>query len=441
MDHVNDQAALCSSRSDVTLTVHLLFMTLNCLLIGIIGVSLLSAKASPMIDARQASLPSGWSAVGCYSDSTASRTLRVASYTDVTGMTIESCLAFCTPAGYKYAGVEFSRECYCDNVIQSPGAPISSNSCNMACTGDADEICGGSGAINVFQSNPCVYPNYCSANGTFQYTGCYQDGVSGLPRSLTHQLSISGGVTVESCTAACKAAGYTLAGLEFAQECWCDSYLPLATLSPDSDCNMVCLANSAELCGAGNRLAVYVDTTAPPLDLNTCLNSVQLQAISPPIFNFDLEGRYIPAFPGAPVSVPGLLANWPKQGDSNLQILAARSSTQPHTYSISSSGSLNEFTANPFPGYEQGSWALEPIPGTIFEFEVNLFGVPSTAIGSHFCAQPNFLSASTYIGPPLLSVNHQSAVWAFCGAGLTFQPNATNFPCSEIILAMTPPVV
>jgi hypothetical protein len=42
-------------------------------------------------------------------DSTASRTLRTAAYTDVNNMTIESCIAFCTPNGYQYAGLEFSR--------------------------------------------------------------------------------------------------------------------------------------------------------------------------------------------------------------------------------------------------------------------------------------------------------------------------------------------
>ncbi|PPR07633.1 hypothetical protein CVT26_001701 [Gymnopilus dilepis] len=415
--------------------------------LGVAVGGFLYARASPVIEARQASLPSGWSSLGCYSDSTTARTIRVASYTDVTGMTIESCLAFCTPGGYRYAGVEFARVRQrvqptpapqntdtsvsgmlgkvltdCDNVIESPGAPISSSSCNMACTGDASEICGGANAINVFQNSasttsptttttttaaPTATPTIVQQTGTFQYVGCYQyvsshhvpfllvltpvqisrDGVSGLPRSLIHQLSVPGGVTAASCTAACKAAGYTLAGLEYAQECWCDSYMPLATVSPDTDCNMPCAADGTALCGAGNRLAVYVDTTAPALDLNTCLNSVQLQSTNPPIFNFDLEGRYIPAFPGAPVSVSAPLANFPKQGNPNFQILASRSSTQPHTYSIASGGGLTAVIANPFPGYQQGSWALEPVPGTIFEFEVDLTGVPSNLIGSHFCAQ------------------------------------------------------
>ena len=54
-----------------------------------------------------------------FSDSSSSRTLRVASYTSVGNMTIESCLAFCTPAGYKYAGVEYGRVSYSLNFFNS----------------------------------------------------------------------------------------------------------------------------------------------------------------------------------------------------------------------------------------------------------------------------------------------------------------------------------
>jgi len=40
------------------------------------------------------------------------------------------------------------------------------------------------------------------------------------PRVLSHIINnIPGGVTAETCTAACKAAGYGLAGLEYGQEC------------------------------------------------------------------------------------------------------------------------------------------------------------------------------------------------------------------------------
>jgi len=97
--------------------------------------------------------------------------------------------------------------------------------------------------------------------------------------------------------------------------------MPLAVRTLDTDCNMVCTADYTELCGAGNRLAVYVDSSAPSLDLNTCLNSVQLQATNPPVFNFDLEGHYVPAFPGAAVSVPGILGNFQLPSTPNIQIL------------------------------------------------------------------------------------------------------------------------
>jgi len=39
------------------------------------------------------------------------------------------------------------------------------------------------------------------------------------PRVLSKLLDVAGGATAESCTAACKSAGYGLAGLEYGKEC------------------------------------------------------------------------------------------------------------------------------------------------------------------------------------------------------------------------------
>jgi len=39
------------------------------------------------------------------------------------------------------------------------------------------------------------------------------------PRILNNFVSVPGGVSAESCTAACKANGYGLAGLEYGKEC------------------------------------------------------------------------------------------------------------------------------------------------------------------------------------------------------------------------------
>ncbi|KAF8963742.1 WSC domain-containing protein [Flammula alnicola] len=101
--------------------------------------------------------PIVWNSLGCYTDSTTSRTIRTASYTSVNNMTIASCQAYCATGGYLFAGVEYARECYCDNTIHSPGAPAPitpgdpTGGCNMPCTGDQTELCGGSDRIQIFE--------------------------------------------------------------------------------------------------------------------------------------------------------------------------------------------------------------------------------------------------------------------------------------------------
>ncbi|KAF8799941.1 WSC-domain-containing protein [Phlegmacium glaucopus] len=413
------------------------------LLAAFAGAALFSVHASPVIDARQSeSLPAGWSSIGCYSDTPASRTLRIASFTSVSNMTIESCLAFCTPGEYIFAGVEFARECYCDNVIESTGAPISSSSCNMPCTGNPDEICGGSNAINIFQNSaatgippppppPPSTGTIVQTAGTYQYQGCYQDAVNGAPRSLQHQLTVSGGVTAESCTSACKASGFVIAGLEFGQECWCDTYMALAVLTPDTDCAMTCVANDMELCGAGNRLAIYVDSTAPPITLSACLG------LGNP-FNFDLVAVFVPPSPGAQVSAPvqlGSIELPAHPGQASTLVLGTRLSNDPHVYSIGGEGlsSIQELSFNGF----FSAVSIQPLAGGNQFFQIPGTG-PSPVPFTQYCPQPNPLSPSTYIGPPVLGVDGQTNVWGFCAGSLVYLPSSG---CSAVLLAMTQAMV
>jgi len=55
-----------------------------------------------------------YSYLGCYHEATAGRLLSGPSYSNSTGMTVESCTSFCQanlPNG-AYAGVEYAQECY-----------------------------------------------------------------------------------------------------------------------------------------------------------------------------------------------------------------------------------------------------------------------------------------------------------------------------------------
>ena len=62
-------------------------------------------------------------------------------------MTILGCKKHCWL--YKYAGVEFAKECWCGN--DKPKNPAPETDCSSPCTGDQSEKCGAGHRINVYQ--------------------------------------------------------------------------------------------------------------------------------------------------------------------------------------------------------------------------------------------------------------------------------------------------
>jgi hypothetical protein len=63
-------------------------------------------------------------------------------------MTTEKCIATCQSKGFSYAGTQFSSYCFCGN---SYGRFGKSDQCNMRCTGNQNEICGGSHANSIYK--------------------------------------------------------------------------------------------------------------------------------------------------------------------------------------------------------------------------------------------------------------------------------------------------
>ncbi|KAG2165383.1 hypothetical protein JADG_005122 [Aureobasidium aubasidani] len=88
---------------------------------------------------------------GCHNESTSGHALSGPSYSDGKNMTLESCAAFCN--GYKYFGIEYAAECYCGSYFGAGSAIVSDNTCSMLCTGNSLELCGGPGALSVYQLN------------------------------------------------------------------------------------------------------------------------------------------------------------------------------------------------------------------------------------------------------------------------------------------------
>ena len=86
--------------------------------------------------------------VECYVEPPVGRALDSAmTGSDVT--TVEVCANWCLNGGCKWFGLEYKRECWCGTGV-NPNATVASvaTECGMACSGDAGEICGGSGRVS-----------------------------------------------------------------------------------------------------------------------------------------------------------------------------------------------------------------------------------------------------------------------------------------------------
>lgn len=90
------------------------------------------------------------------------------------------------------------------------------------------------------------------------YFGCYPDSV--IARTFSYQMYLDPDtVDIESCQDACAESNFGYAGLEYSNECYCNSLDVLYKLTSDnSKCDMSCAGNSTEICGGQNHLSVYV---------------------------------------------------------------------------------------------------------------------------------------------------------------------------------------
>lgn len=130
---------------------------------------------------------------------------------------------------------------YCGNILGPPAMLYADGNCSMACTGNSSEACGAGNFLSIYYANkpapagPQVNPG---PPGWKSY-GCWLDG---NPRTLANGVNVPGGganMSIALCTAACGSAGYTLAGSEYAGECYCDNNIAAgATNTTLTDCNM-----------------------------------------------------------------------------------------------------------------------------------------------------------------------------------------------------------
>lgn len=91
--------------------------------------------------------PPGTKYLGCLTDDVYARALSVFQASE-DEMTVARCTSSCKTAGYKLAGVEYSRECFCGDSMEN-NATMTDEGCDMNCAGDDMEFCGGADRLNL----------------------------------------------------------------------------------------------------------------------------------------------------------------------------------------------------------------------------------------------------------------------------------------------------
>lgn len=163
-------------------------------------------------------------------------------------------------------GIEYGGECWAGQTLdQSIATNVSITACQMTCSGNTTEICGGPNLLTTYtRKTPVVssteeYSN--DHNMGFNYYGCVAEPASGS-RLLKTLLAANDTMTVDMCLRLVQwannvdGAGYQYAGLEYGQECWA-ALKNSSALVTASGCDMGCKGNATQWCGGSSRLDLY----------------------------------------------------------------------------------------------------------------------------------------------------------------------------------------
>ncbi|CAM9113470.1 unnamed protein product [Phaeothamnion confervicola] len=203
--------------------------------------------------------------LGCYQDDVFDRAL--VGYCDYyrNQNSPRDCAGLCFEHGYEIAGLENGRECLCGQSDQYEKYGEADN-CNMPCTGDATEVCGGDSALSIWRltsgsPTPSASPSPATSHPTYasvpiEYRGCYRDNV--FVRALAgHCDYYRAQNSPTDCAGLCFEHGYNIAGLENGRECLCgqdDQYEKYGTAN---NCDMACTGDPTKTCGGDSALSIW----------------------------------------------------------------------------------------------------------------------------------------------------------------------------------------
>lgn len=90
--------------------------------------------------------PATYQALGCFKDQQ-NRDLS-GDFMSSDRMTTQACISACADKGFAFAGTQYSEQCFCGDTYGRYGP---ATNCDMACSGNASEICGGTWANSIYR--------------------------------------------------------------------------------------------------------------------------------------------------------------------------------------------------------------------------------------------------------------------------------------------------
>ncbi|WVQ85831.1 hypothetical protein IAT38_007999 [Cryptococcus sp. DSM 104549] len=192
--------------------------------------------------------------VGCYSNSPAG--LTTYSYND-NAMTVEVCRTACAGLGYSVGGVYNSKYCACANSWTGSTQKLPASQCQYyKCAGNSTEWCGGASQIALYNATGAS----TAVTKPDGWISCWTDSTTG--RSLTGYQYSATPMSAKACRTACNLQGFSIAGTENGNQCFCGNSLVAGAKAPTSSCKTLCSGSTNETCGAGGFLDLYNATGA-----------------------------------------------------------------------------------------------------------------------------------------------------------------------------------
>jgi hypothetical protein len=237
--------------------------------------------------------------LGCYAEPRYSRILPAKKYV-ANDMTTQKCLGLCFGAGYLFAGVEYGKECWCDNVLGANGGELAddANCKTRLCFGADDEWCGGDGHIYIYKNilstattttttttttsapatttsagsqatGPATHPG---ADG-YEYLGCRSEPSGG--RALGSSVGTDD-MTPQKCFDICSSSNtydsvsnsygpFQYCALEYSRECWYGNQLAADQTTDEANCMFICSGDDDFYCGGYGTFGLYSLPNVPKI--------------------------------------------------------------------------------------------------------------------------------------------------------------------------------